>query len=109
MYHIHGIGYRAARSCIFGVAVGIDYQLLACQDKAKFLATALHENGVPVGHVLHHGRKTQCAAVRLNRTVGIGLDVARSPHILGDAQGHPPAVGCRAVVGRTVAVLHEAI
>ena len=109
VYHIHGIGYRTARSGILGVAIGIDYQLLTGQYEAHLLATALHENGVPVGHVLYHGRKAQCAAVRLDGTVGVGLDVARCPYILGDTQSHSSVVGCCSVVGRSVTVLHKTV
>ena len=109
MYHIHGIGYRAARSGILGVAIGIDYQLLTGQYEAHLLSTALHEHGVSVSNVLHHDRKAQRTAVRLYRTVGVGLDIARSSHILGNAQGHATSVSGSAVVCRAIAVLHKAV
>ena len=109
MHHIHSVGYRAARSGILDVSVGIDHQLFARQYKAKFLATALHQHGIPVGHIFHHRREAQCAAVRLDGTVGVGLDVARCPYILGDTQSHSPGVGCCAVVGRSVTVLHKTV
>ena len=85
VYHIHGIGYRTARSGILGVAVGIDYKLLTGQYEAHLLATALHQNGIPVGNVLNHGRKAQCTAVRLYRAVCVWLDIARCSHILSNA------------------------